>query len=108
MIYGPPRRISRFFAGTLAGLAGILGLHLLLNGGFSQFSRILRYAGIPSNVGFLQAFWLPEPPGWNVMCVAGALAAGFALRLKGGRPASVVRCLPRRHRVLGGWPCATG
>jgi len=87
LIYGPPRRISRFFAGTLAGLAGILGLHLLLNGGFSQFSRILRYAGIPSNVGLLQAFRLPEPPGWNVMCLAAALAAGFALRLKGGRPA---------------------
>jgi hypothetical protein len=86
LISGPPRRISRVFAGTLAGVTGILGLHLLLNGSFSQFSRILRYSGIPSNVGLLQAFWLPEPPGWTFMCLTAALAAGFAIRLKGGRP----------------------
>lgn len=87
LVYGPPRRMSRFVVGALVGLAAILGMHLLLNGSFSRFSRVLQYSGIPSGVGLLQAFWLPEPPGWNFVCWAVALAAGFALRLKGGRPA---------------------
>jgi glycosyl transferase family 87 len=84
---GLPRRFLRFFAGAVAGLTGVLGMHFVLNGGFSQSSRILRYSGIPSTVGLLQAFWLPEPSGWNFMCLGAALAAGIAIRLKGGRPA---------------------
>ncbi|MGH7412153.1 MAG: glycosyltransferase family 87 protein, partial [Candidatus Methylomirabilis sp.] len=87
LICGPARRIPRLFAGALAGVIGILGLHLVLNGSFAHFSRILAYSGIPSGVGMLQAFWLREPPGWNLLCAAVALAAGMAIRLKGARVA---------------------
>jgi len=87
LISGSPRRILRSLAGMLAALIGILGLHLALNGRFTHFSRILGYSGIPSTVGILQALALPEPPGWNLACLAFALAAGLALRRKGHRPA---------------------
>jgi glycosyl transferase family 87 len=88
LVYGlPRRRMLRLFAGTLAGVIAILGLHLALNGSFARFVRVLQYAGIPSGVGILQAFWLPEPPGWTFVCVTAGLGAGMAIRLKGGRPA---------------------
>ncbi|MGH7410757.1 MAG: glycosyltransferase family 87 protein [Candidatus Methylomirabilis sp.] len=87
LLSGPLRRIPRVFAGTLAAIIAILGLHLVLNGKFSRFFRILEYSGIPSWVGTLQALWLPEPRGWTFICVAVALGAGVAIRLKGRPPA---------------------
>ena len=87
LIHGSPEKIRRLGAGILAGVIGILGVHLVLNGHFSHVSRILRYSGVPANVGLLQVFGLPEPRGWNIVCLALALVAGLAIRLKGGRPA---------------------
>lgn len=87
LIYGSPKKILRLGTGILVGVIGILGLHLVLNGHFSGFSRILGYSGIAATVGMLQAFGLPEPQGWNFICLAVALAAGLAIRLKGGGPA---------------------
>jgi hypothetical protein len=87
LIHGLSRRMLRSAAGILAGLAAVLTLHLVLNGRFTRFSRILDYSGIPSGVGVLQALSLPEPRGWTVLCLVLALTAGFALRRKGRRPA---------------------
>jgi len=83
----PLRRVPSFVAGMLTGVIGILGLHLALNGSFAHFSRIVEYVGIRSGVGILQAFSLPDPPGWTFICLTVTLVAGMTLRLKGARAA---------------------
>ncbi|HXJ85072.1 MAG TPA: glycosyltransferase family 87 protein [Candidatus Methylomirabilis sp.] len=87
LICGTPKKILRLGAGIVMGVSGVLGLHLVLNGHFRGFSRILSYSGMAANVGLLQAFGLPEPHGWNFVCFVVAMAAGLAIRLKGGQPA---------------------
>ena len=87
LIYGTPKKILRLSAGILIGVIGVLGAHMVLNGHFSRFARILSYSGMASNVGMLQMFGLPEPHGWNFLGLAVALAAGLAIRIKGGQPA---------------------
>jgi hypothetical protein len=64
LIYGSPQKALRVCSGILAGVIGVLGLHEVLNGHFDHFSRILKYSGIPANVGILQAFGLSEPQWW--------------------------------------------
>jgi hypothetical protein len=82
-----PRKTLRLGAGILMGVVTVLTLHAVLNGHFESFLRIFKYSGIQANVGVLQVFGLPEPRGWNIVCLAAAVAAGLAIRLKGGRPA---------------------
>ena len=87
LVYPSPRKTAGLAAGILGGVTGALALHAVLNGHFAGAARILAYSGMPADVGLLQVFGLSEPRGWNLTCLAAALAAGLAIRWRGGRPA---------------------